>query len=173
MRLRLLKWRMHGLLDLPCICNTQWIPQYIARWLEWLNNMVLSSTANNLFREIFSEKEIIFWVLLLRDTLNIYGCFLGKKMPFGYPFSEANILWLLYFLNFAPSEGDLWQFQVEACGAYACKQILGLCHPPQMKVKWKILFRREINSLWLVMIMDWRPVNCVVSVSVCRRRWYH
>ena len=55
----------------------------------------------------------------------------------------------LYFLCIAQSEEDLWRFQVEACRAYTCKQIIGLC---QSGVAW-----RQRKSSWQVKcVLDWR-----------------
>ena len=76
--------------------------------------------------EVFWEENISLVFLLSKHT-SIKWSFLKKE----------NVFWILllrnyYFMTFvlpciAHSEEDLWRFQVEAQGAYTCKQILGLC----------------------------------------------
>ena len=79
--------------------------------------------------------------------------FLGRQLilniSFWGPGGLRTVSWLffweiisyefLYFLCIVQSEEDLWRFQVEAQGAYTCKQILGLCHLPH---KWREMFHQ-------------------------------
>ena len=116
------------------------------------------SVLREVFREgkyllgIFAEKHIWqLWVFL--------GSFLRKKISFENGFSETNVIGLCTSFVLLEVKMIFGRFQVEALRAYACKEIVGLCHwPPWME--YQVMSGKksseEKNHPWLVTRTDWK-----------------
>ena len=105
--------------------SRDWLLVVAVAWLDLLLNC-----QQDLSHEKFSEKENIFWVFLMRNAFDRYGWFSRRKKSFEYCFLETNILWLCTSFVFHKMKKTFGRFQVEPQQAYACKQILGVCHSP-------------------------------------------
>ena len=75
MRLELVRWRIHGASDTPCICNAQWTLQEIGSWLEQLHDWFFPQLPSGSLPWEGSLEETIFCFFFWETPFDRYGCF--------------------------------------------------------------------------------------------------